>query len=116
SSRPRSPPAPRCTAAPESRSLASSLRRRSLGVFRSVLLTEAIDATLRIDELVLAGEERMAVRADFDVERAARRAGLDDVSARAGDAARRVDGVRVRLHSEPVPITAGRPGGKPPRL
>jgi len=49
-------------------------------------LTEAFDATGGIDDLLLAGVERMALGADFDVERlAAGRASLEFVAATARD-------------------------------
>src|SRR5690242_14077325 len=54
---------------------------RGLGV----LLVEPIDATRGVEQLLLAREERVAVRADVDAEVAARREGLVDHPTRAGD-------------------------------
>jgi len=36
-------------------------------VLPSVFLLKALDATRRVNQLLFAGEERMAIRADFDV-------------------------------------------------
>src|SRR5712691_1596814 len=51
------------------------LLRRRLGDV-SVLLLEPIDAALGVDQLLLPGEERLAVGADVQVQVASRRAGL----------------------------------------
>jgi len=52
----------------------------------AVFLTEALDASGGIDDLLLAGIERMAFGADFYVQRlAAGRAGLEFVAATARD-------------------------------
>jgi hypothetical protein len=40
-----------------------------LGLDLPVLLLEALNAACSVDELLLTGEERMAVIADFDAER-----------------------------------------------
>ena len=54
-------------------------------VLHSVLLAELVDATARIDDLLLAGVERVAGRADLDAQVfAKRRAGRDFVAATAG--------------------------------
>src|SRR5271154_65845 len=42
-----------------------------LGGSVRILLREALDAASRIDQLLLAGEERVAVRADFDAQHVA---------------------------------------------
>src|SRR6266850_895054 len=52
----------------------ASRRRASLPLLR-VLPLEAIDAAGRIDQLLLAGEERMALRADLDAQLFLGRAG-----------------------------------------
>src|SRR5262249_51639019 len=57
---------------------------------------EALHATGRIHELLLAGEERMALRADFHPDVRFGRARLDDLPARAGD--RRVHVFRMNAH------------------
>src|SRR6266550_6448585 len=46
----------------------SASRRRALLRLLRVLLLEAIDAAGRVDQLLLAGEERMALRADLDAQ------------------------------------------------
>src|SRR5262249_48934614 len=50
-----------------------------------VLALEPFDSTGGVHELLLAGEERMAIRADFHRERTARRKGLVGHPACAGD-------------------------------
>src|SRR5689334_11018336 len=69
---------------PRTRPAAATSRGRGLPAL-AVLAVEALDAARGIDELLLAGEERMAGRADLDVDRRDRGPGLDDVAARAGD-------------------------------
>src|SRR5581483_3215034 len=52
----------------------------------SVLLAELVDAARGVDDLLLTGVERMAVRADLDLEVMAKcRARLECVAAGAGD-------------------------------
>ena len=52
----------------------------------AIFLPEAFDATGRVDDLLLARVKRVAFRADFDVQRAARsRAGLEVVATTASD-------------------------------
>src|SRR5262249_14312190 len=51
----------------------------------AVLAIEALDPSGRVHELLLPGEERMARRADLDVDALLRRPGLDDVAARTDD-------------------------------
>src|SRR6185503_15924152 len=67
----------------------SRLRRLSLGV----LLVEPIYAASGVEQLLLAREERVAVRADIDAEVAARRERVVDRAARARDASRAVVGM-----------------------
>src|SRR5207247_7755963 len=68
------------------RSLGSRLLFRGLFLL-GVLAAETLHATGRVDQLLLAGVERMAVGADFHVMVAHRGARLDDVPAHAHDAA-----------------------------
>ncbi len=63
-----------------------------------VLLLEAIDATLGVDELVFSREERMAVGTNFHVKTAPGRFGLDAVATGADDAGWRVNGVNFLFH------------------
>src|SRR5438045_576643 len=60
---------------------------------------EALDAAARVDELLLAGVERMAGRADLDVELRLRRAGIELVAARAANVGEDVVGMDAGLHS-----------------
>ena len=57
------------------------------GITRSgIFLTELVDAAGRIDNLLLAGIERVAVRAHFDLQIVSEgRAGLERIAARAID-------------------------------
>src|SRR4051812_31429659 len=59
---------------------------------------EALDAATRVEELLLARVERVAVRADLDAEVALRAPGLERVPAGTVDRRDLVVGVRVRLH------------------
>src|SRR2546423_5919240 len=52
---------------------------RAAGLLEPAL--EALDAPARVDQLLLAGVERMAVRADLDVELGLRRTRLERVPA-----------------------------------
>ena len=63
-----------------------------------VLLLEFLDAAGGVDELHLAGEERMARRADFDRDILLGAARLKLVAAPAGDGALFVFGVNAFLH------------------
>ena len=63
-----------------------------------VLLLEFLDAARRVNELHLAGEERMARRADFDGDVLARAARGELVAAAAGDDDFFVFGVNVFFH------------------
>ena len=56
------------------------------GWFLAVALVEAIDASRSIDQLLFAGKERVASRANFDVQVALfGRAGLEGLAASAGN-------------------------------
>jgi hypothetical protein len=69
------------------------------GRLLAVFLTEALDATGSIDNLLLAGVERVAGGADFDVQRlAAGGAGRELVAAAAGNFDRDVIRVDAGLH------------------
>ena len=61
---PRSPPSPSC---PEAWPLLSGFGSRGLGL-TPVLPLKSFHATGTVHELLLAGEERMAVRADFQMD------------------------------------------------
>src|SRR4051812_46252424 len=80
---------------------------------------EALDAATRVEELLLARIERVAVRADLDAEVALRASGLEGVPAGAVDRRDLVIGVRVRLHvispsrRPPAPRTPPRPAAFP---
>ena len=79
-----------------------------------VLLVEAVDATGGIHQLLLAREERVAVRADVDAEVTARRERVVDHSARTRDAGGAI--VRVSsgvLHSGAVDVRLIGPERKP---
>ena len=81
-------------------SLESSLSRRS----GSVLLAELVDAARGVEDLLLAGIERMAVRADFDRKVVSQsRPRLERVPARAGDADVVVFGMRIGFHGSLYP-------------
>src|SRR5450756_1882504 len=75
-------------------------RSRSRRGFRCVrvALLEALDATGRVDELGLAREERMTVRADLEAELALRALGFPRVSARAVHGHFVVLGMNLLLH------------------
>src|SRR5258706_11227032 len=62
----------------------SSGRRCYRGLFR-IFLIEPLDATSRVDKLLLPGEKRMALGTDFNFHTAARGAGLEYAPANAGD-------------------------------
>ena len=56
------------------------------GCFLAIALVEAIDASRGIDQLLFAGEERVACRANFDVQVALLGgAGLERLAAGAGN-------------------------------
>src|SRR6266508_118048 len=83
------------------------LRLRGSG---SVPRPELLDATRRVEDLLLAREEGVAARADLDVEVAARRAGLDDGPAVADDLGGLVLGVDRFLHGVLSAACTGRSG------
>src|SRR3954452_2644845 len=60
---------------------------------------EALDATARVDQLLAAGVERVAVRADLDVDLRLRRARRELVAARAAHVSLDVLGMDCGLHS-----------------
>jgi hypothetical protein len=77
---------------------ASALLGRSL--FDVILLLEAINTALSIDELVFPGKEGVAVRADFNGERPASRPGLNHVPAGAADSGGGIHRVKILLHED----------------
>src|SRR5262249_56023071 len=81
---------------------------RGLGrVLGPVLAVEALHPARGIDELLLPGEERMARRADVDVDALLRGAGRDDIAAGADDVARVVAGMNAFLHGERGGVVTG---------
>src|SRR5207249_4710713 len=72
-----------------------------------VLALEALDPAGGIDELLLAREERMARRADLDVDLGHGGAGLDDVTAGTDDLRLVVPRMNAFLHGEADTIAAG---------
>src|SRR5688500_14720295 len=83
--------------------------RRPDGLLQAVLLAEAVDAAARIHDLLLARVERVAVRADFDLQvRPERRARLEGIATAASHrnlGVLRVNGV---FHGDvPVPWSVG---------
>src|SRR5208282_3572790 len=68
---------------------------------RGVLLVEAFDAAGGVNQLLLAGEEGMAVRADFELQDVAfvRGARLEDVAAGAGHGHFVVVGMNAGFHA-----------------
>src|SRR5437667_10705283 len=80
-------------------------RGRRGGRLLSVALAELLDATRCIDDLLLAGVERMARRADFNVQRLVdRRARLERDAAAAGHVNFAVLGMDVGFHSLPFVV------------
>ena len=76
--------------------LGSAARARACG---SVLLAELVHAASRIDNLLLAGIEGVAVRAHFDLQIVSEgRAGLERVAARAADRNLFVFGMACGFH------------------
>ena len=71
-----------------------------LALVPAVLLMELLDAARRIDELHLAGEERMARRADFGVDVLLGAARGELVAATAGDGGFFILGVNVFFHGK----------------
>ena len=79
-------------------------RSHSSAAGGSVFLAEVVDAAGRIDNLLLAGIERVAVRTHFDLQIVSeRRAGLERVAARAADRSLFVFGMACGFHG----VTAG---------
>src|SRR5689334_10305202 len=72
-----------------------------------VLAAESIDPALRVDELLLAGIEGVAVRANVDGEIPARRASHERVAAGAHDLRPRVLRVNAFLHDRRPSFTSG---------
>src|SRR3954468_969825 len=70
-----------------------------LGLRGSLAPAEALDASARVDELLLARVERVAVRADLDVDLALGRSCGEVVPARAGHMCKLVGRVDVLLHA-----------------
>src|SRR4051794_8539838 len=64
------------------------------GGLRAVLLVEPLDTALGVEQLLLAREERVAARADFEVQFGLGRPGLPRGAARAAD----VNGVVLRVN------------------
>src|SRR5262245_23976984 len=89
---------------------ASRVARRSALLSRlfPVLAIEALDPSGGVHELLLPGEERMARRADLDVDALLRGAGLDDIAARTDDGALVVAGMNAFLHGEMAVLKIGR--------
>src|SRR5262249_839236 len=81
----------------------------ALGGLVAVLAVEALHPAGGVDQLLLAGEEGMACRADLDVDALLRGAGLDDIAAGADDAALLVARMNAFLHGEAKLLT-GAPG------
>src|SRR5260221_412065 len=67
--------------------------RGALGLFETLL--EALDASARVDQLLLAGVERVAVRANLDVELGLRRAGHERIATAAMDSCENVLGMNL---------------------
>src|SRR2546426_8847472 len=67
-----------------------------------VLLLEALDAPARVDELLLARVEGVALRADLDLQFGFGRLGLERVSAGAADGRQHVVGMDARLQGMPL--------------
>src|SRR5512133_279104 len=85
----------------DKRAVAVQHRRRLIGLrlpLRRVALLEAVDTAGRVDQLLLAREERVAFRADLDAEVALGRTGLPGFAARAVDLNRVVLRMDFCLH------------------
>jgi hypothetical protein len=81
----------------------------------SVLLVKTLDAPGGVDELLFAGEKRVAARADFDAQHVALngRARLESISAGTVDGDGMVVGVDTGFHCSP--IYRGRSAREPKR-
>src|SRR5581483_1100040 len=89
-------------------------RLRRLGAGRpleAVLPLEALDASRGVHQLLLTGEERMARRADLDVDLGNRGTGLDDAAAGTDDARLLVPRMNAFLHGRGH-HTSGVPGAQ----
>src|SRR5205814_10075182 len=71
---------------------------RLLRLLLTVALVEALDATLHVDEVLLAGEERVALGADLHVELGLRAHRLELIAAGARHRGLDVLGVDLRFH------------------
>ena len=69
-----------------------------IALFHVETLLEAIHASACINQLLLAGVERMALAANFDTDLRLRGTGLDDVAAGAGDGAIHIIRMDAFLH------------------
>ncbi len=83
---------------PRERLAESGLHELARSGLRPVLLAEALNATRRIEELLLAGEERMTTGADFNVNHRHGRARDECIAARALDGRPLVFGVNPGFH------------------
>src|SRR5262245_32478145 len=114
----RSSMAARHARSERARSRGASAGRRGARVARSALLAvlavEALDPAGGVHELLLAGEEGMARRADLDVDALLRGAGFDDIAACADDGALLVAGMNAFLHGARVGLLTGAAGGRNP--
>src|SRR5436189_6092921 len=72
--------------------------------------TEPLNPATGVDQLLLAGVERMALRADLDVELGLRGAGQELVTARAADMCDHVLGVDIGFHTFIVAAGSWPPG------
>src|SRR5262245_52123866 len=66
----------------------------------AVLAVETLDAASRVDQLLLAGEERVTRRADLDVDGIGGRARLDDIATGTHDTNRLVARMNTLFHGE----------------
>src|SRR5438445_3298041 len=84
---------------------AATSGRRGAGAatLEAVFALEALDPAGRVDQLLLAGEERMAGRADLDVDGRHGGAGLDDVAAGTDDGRLLVPRMNAFLHGRRLP-------------
>src|SRR5262245_35992055 len=80
----------------------------------AVLAVETLDAARRVDQLLLAGEERVTRRADLDVDGIGGRARLDDIATGTHDTNGLVARMNTLFHGEgrvcntgPLPVQIG---------
>src|SRR5258705_3141356 len=71
----------------------------------AVLAVEALDPARGVDQLLLAREERMARRAELDVDRLLGGTGVDDIAAGADDLGLLVARMNAFLHGEGASYT-----------